>query len=87
MAHKCLISKTANKKSLFLFDLERDIVYSTALFNEWGSMEVLNAFIYADVNTHYPIITADRKGEMCREEWNAATHGDVRASCTTTTSK
>jgi len=62
-------------------------VYSAAIYNEWGTVEALNASIYADVNTYGPLAAADRKGEVRQAEQNAATHGDVRASCTTTTSK
>jgi hypothetical protein len=66
VVHKRLISKTSNKKSLFLFDLARDIVYSAALFKEWRGLEALSAFIYADVNTYCPIIPMDRKEGMRR---------------------
>jgi hypothetical protein len=62
-------------------------VYPAALFKEWMSVEASNAFIYADVNTYCPITPADRREKRHREERHAATHGDVKASCTTTTSK
>jgi len=61
-----LISKTSHKKSPFLFDLVRDIVYPAALFKEWMSVEASSAFIYADVNTYYPITPADRREERHR---------------------
>ena len=66
VVHKCLISKTSHKKSLFLFDLALGIVYSAALFKEWRGLEALSAFIYADVNTYCPITTMKRKGEVYR---------------------
>ena len=66
VVHKYLISKTSHKKSLFLFDLLHDIVYSAALCKEWRSMEALSAFIYADVNTYCPITPMDRKERMPR---------------------
>jgi hypothetical protein len=56
----------SHEKSLFLFDLLCDIVYSAALFMEWRVVEALRAFIYADVNKHYPITTAERKEHMHR---------------------
>jgi len=62
-------------------------VYPAALCKERKSVEAMNAFIYEDVNTYCPTIIADRKEEVHRDKRNAATHGDVRASCTTTTSK
>jgi len=62
-------------------------VYSAAILEEWRTVEAMNAFIDADVNTYGPLTTADRKEEVRQAEQNAATHGDVRASCTTTTSK
>jgi hypothetical protein len=45
------------------------------------------AFIHADVNTYCPSMSLESKENTHKNKRNAATHGDVKASCTTTTSK
>jgi hypothetical protein len=49
-----------------------------------GGLEGLHLSGCGHILSHY---TSRKKGEMHRYERNAATHGEVRASCTTTTSK
>jgi hypothetical protein len=44
----------------------RDVVYPAALFKEWMRVEASSAFIYADVNTYYPLTPADRREERHR---------------------
>jgi hypothetical protein len=50
-------------------------------------MKASCAFIHADVNTYCPSMSLESKENTHKNKRNAATHGDVKASCTTTTSK
>jgi hypothetical protein len=62
-------------------------VYPAAILREGKPVEAWIAFIHADVNTYCPTIPLESKEQTHKYEWNAVTHGDVRASCITTTSK
>jgi hypothetical protein len=62
-------------------------MYPAAILRERKPVEAWSAFIHADVNTYCPSTPLESKEETHKYKRNAATHGDVRASCITTTSK
>ena len=50
-------------------------------------MEILKAFIHADVSTYYPMASALSKEDTPEYQRNAVPYEDVSAFCTTTTSQ